>query len=120
MTKSSRSTRRAERAGRWLAGRYRALVHQEERFVHWATGKRLPAAMARGLTWLVRLVVVAILAYAAIWLALVAGGIWFCAWALHHGSGGEQEERPQWRDGLDGFGLYRGGVRVDPVDEPDD
>ncbi|HCE7024972.1 TPA: DUF3742 family protein [Pseudomonas aeruginosa] len=120
MTTPSRSTRRAERAGRWLAGRYRVFVRQEERFVHWSTGKRIPLAVARGFTWLVQFVVVATLAYVAFWPALVVGVIWFCAWALHHGRGGEQDARPQWRNGLDGFGQYRGGVRVDPVDEPDD
>ncbi|WP_025807382.1 DUF3742 family protein [Pseudomonas chlororaphis] len=120
MTIPSRSSRRAERAGRWLAAKYRALARQEERFVHWATGKRIPLALAHGFTWLVRLAVVATLAYVAFWLAFVVGALWFCAWALHHGHGGEQGARPQWRNGLDGFGQYRGGVRVDPVDEPDD
>ncbi len=120
MTIPSSSSRRAERAGRWLAGRYQALVRQEERFVRWATGKRLPPAMARGFTWLARLAMVATLAYAAFWLALMVGLIWFCAWALHHGKGYEPEARPQWREGLDGHGLYRGDVRIDPGGGPDD
>ncbi|MFK1436712.1 DUF3742 family protein [Pseudomonas aeruginosa] len=120
MTKSSRSTKRAEHAGRWLAGRYQALAHQEERFVNWAAGKRVPPAMARGFAWLVRLAVVATLAYAAFWLAFFVGIIWFCAWTLHRGGGEEPEAKPQWREGLDGYGLYRGGVRIDPGGGPDD
>ncbi|MBG7463259.1 DUF3742 family protein [Pseudomonas aeruginosa] len=120
MAKPSSSTRRAEQAGQWLANRYRVLAHQEVRFVRWAAGKRVPPTMVRGIAWLVRLAVVATLAYAAFWLALIVGLIWFCAWAMHHGGGGEPEARPQWRDGLDGHGQYRGGVRIDPGGGPDD
>ncbi|MFK1433923.1 DUF3742 family protein [Pseudomonas aeruginosa] len=120
MAKSSSSTRRAERAGRWLANRYRVFARQEERFVRWAIEKQLPLVIARGFIWLLRLAVVAALAYATFWLALVVGLLWFCALALQNGQGDELEEAPQWREGLDGHGLYRGDVRIDPGGGPDD
>lgn len=109
----------AERTGRWLGRTWRGFVRQEARAVQWLTGKGLPAGVSRLLFWIVKLVVFAVLLYAAFWLALLLAFALIAAWLVRNADL-DDEKQPELRDGHSGVGLYdKDDWRIDTGD-PDD
>lgn len=108
----------AERFGRWLAGVWRGYMRRERQVVAWLRAQSVPAGAAVALLWIVKLGVLAILLYAAFWLALLLVFAVAAAWVARNAD--PNQPQPEWRDGMLGFGLYHpDGSRIDPHD-PDE
>lgn len=119
-TKTHRSS--AERIGRWLGLMWSGYAHREQQACGWLVAQGLPAVLAKALLWIVKLGVLALLFYGAFWLALLL--IFAIAAALMASNADVDESNddddPQWRNGLDGYGLYRGEIRIDGGSADDD
>ncbi|ATE58722.1 DUF3742 family protein [Thauera sinica] len=74
----------AERFGRWLGRGWYAYARGERRVSDWLVVQGLPAGAAVALLWVVKLVVLGMLAYAAFWLALLVVFVVAAAWAAEH------------------------------------
>ncbi len=73
----------------------------------------LPRGIAMLILWAVKMLVLGVLLYVAFWLTLVAIFVLVAA-RLAGNADDTADDKPQWRNGLSGYGLYRGDVRVDP------
>ena len=75
----------------------------------------VPAGAATAVLWVVKLAVLGALLYSAFWLALLLAFAAIAAWMVRNADADESsdDDEPQWRNGLDGYGLYRGEVRID-------
>lgn len=103
----------AHRFGERAGHIWRWLVRQDRRAVDWLTTQGLSAGAARAVSWALKLLVLGVLLCAAFWLTLVAAFVFAGAWLV--GSADDTaDDKPQWRNGLSGYGLYRGDVRIDP------
>ena len=75
----------------------------------------MPAGAATAVLWIVKLAVLGVLLYSAFWRALLLAFAVIAAWMVRNVDADESsdDDEPQWRNGLDGYGLYRGEVRID-------
>ena len=120
MKKTARITT-AERAGRWLGLAWRGCVRQEARAIRWLASKGLPTGLGRLLFWIVKIVVIGVLLYAAFWLALLLAFAVVAAWLARNTDGESDYPEPEWRTGPAGYGLYTyDGHRIDPHVHDDD
>ncbi|CAK1313893.1 Protein of uncharacterised function (DUF3742) [Burkholderia pseudomallei] len=103
----------AERVGRGLGRAWFAIRRQEARVVQHLMHQGLSRGIATLIMWAVKLLVLGVLLYVAFWLTLVAIFVLVAAW-LAGNADDTADDKPQWRNGLSGYGLYRGDVRVDP------
>lgn len=103
----------AERVGRRLGRVWLAIRRQEARVVQHLVRLGLSRSVAVLIMWAAKLLVLGVLLYVAFWLTLVAIFVLVAAW-LAGNADGTADDEPQWRNGLSGYGLYRGDVRVDP------
>lgn len=117
--KQTTRTTTAERAGRWLGRAWRGVVRQEARAVQWLAGKGLPAGVARLLLWIVKLAIFVVLLYVAFWFALLLLFGVAAAWVARN-SDWEDEDKPEWREGHSGFGLYDKNEWRHDMGDPDD
>ena len=111
--KATARTSIAERIGRGLGRAWLAVRRQEMCVVRYLVRQGLSRGVARFILWAVKLFVLGVLLYVAFWLTLVAIVVMAAAW-LAGNADGAADDKPQWRNGLSGYGLYRGDVRVDP------
>ena len=119
-TKTHRSN--AERLGRWLGGMWRAYARREREAAAWLVVQGVPAGSATALLWVVKLCVLAVLFYAALWFALLVVLAVAAAWSARNSdSDDDAEAQTEWRYGPVGYGLYTSdGYRVDPHDPEDE
>ena len=97
----------AERAGRMLGRAGRALARVDARAQRWLAEHGLGEGLAWAASWLIKIVVLGVLHYAAFWLALLLLFAVVAAWVARNADPGDQEEvEPEWREGHSGFGLY--------------
>jgi hypothetical protein len=76
--------------------------------------------VARVVLWTVGFVTAALLVIMAFWFALLVGALLIAAAVLSRVSRSGGQSKPEWRQGLLGFGVYdEKGFRIDPHD-PDD
>ncbi|OWJ93167.1 hypothetical protein B6S59_17170 [Pseudomonas sp. A46] len=116
--KPSAQTSFAERTGLILGRLWRGCVRQERKVNGWLVERGVPAGGATALLWVAKLVVLGVLLYSAFWLALFLIFALVAAWTARNVNW--EEEQPEWRNGVYGFGLYHpDGSRIDPYD-PDD
>ncbi|HGX3311230.1 TPA: DUF3742 family protein [Pseudomonas aeruginosa] len=83
----------AERFGRWLGRGWRGYVRREGQAVAWLAARGVPKALAKALSWAVKLVLVAALLYVSFWIALLCVGLAVAAWggsALYDEAEGNQ------------------------------
>lgn len=115
MTTSTRMSG-AERAGRKLGQLWHRLVQCDRQATRWLIQAGVPVPLVTALAWGMKLAVLALALYVAFWLALLLVFAFAGAWLLRQPGWDidEDEDKPQWRDGLDGYGLYRRGRRIDP------
>lgn len=109
---------KAERFGRRIGGMWRGFVRRERQVTGWLVARGLSAGAATALLWGVKLVVLGVLLYATFWLALLL--VFALVAASIAGRELSDEEEPEWRMGLSGYGLYRGDTRIDPGNPDDD
>lgn len=111
--KTTARTTVAERTGRGFGRAWLAIRRQEARVVQHLMRQGLSRGIATLSLWAVKLLVLGVLLYVAFWLTLVVIFVLVAAW-LAGNADDTAEDKPRWRNGLSGYGLYRGDVRVDP------
>ena len=117
--RQSRST--AESAGAAIGRVWRNWLRQEQRLVGWAISHGLPTNAAKAVSWILKLIVFAVLLYAATWLALLLIFGFLAAWAARNADWNGDENQPEWRQGPSGYGLYTSDeYRIDPHDPQDE
>ncbi|HHK4245180.1 TPA: DUF3742 family protein [Pseudomonas aeruginosa] len=116
--KPSAQTSFAERLGQMLGRIWRGCLRQERKVNGWLVEHGVPAGGATALLWIVKLVVLGVLLYVSIWLALAL--VFAVIAASVVGGKSSDEDEPEWRIGLSGYGLYRGDTRIDPGSPDDD
>ena len=109
----------AERFGRRLGLVWRTFLRLERQTVAQALERGVPRAITSGGIWLVRLLIMGGLLYVASWVGLLLAVLVLVAWVACRPSI-PADEQPQWRMGISGYGLYRGGVRIDVGDQEGD
>ncbi|QBG94639.1 DUF3742 family protein [Xanthomonas oryzae pv. oryzicola] len=112
----------SRRAGRAAAQAWRWLVRRDRQFIEWMSALGVPRAIAHILSWSLKLLVLSLLLYTGVWAAVLLIAFVFASWIASNSIRHPDDEQPQWKNGLLGFGLYdRDGFRIDPhdPDEPD-
>lgn len=117
--KPSTQTTFAERTGRTLGRMWRGLARLDRQACRWLAARGLQLALAKALLWVIKLAVLGMLLYAAFWLALVLLFAVVSAWGARN-TAFDDDQEPEWRMGLSGYGLYRGDTRIDPGSPEDD
>lgn len=108
---------RAENVGKRLGGMWLGLVRREKHVASWLVEQGLSNSAAQAAIWIVRLVFLAAMLYFSVMLAVLVAAFLIVAIAISHTDLSVDEDQPEWRDGLLGFGLYnRDGFRIDPHD----
>lgn len=108
------------RIGRTVGRTWRAGERLDRKVCVWLVAQGLGTGLAKGILWVVKLAVFAILLYAAFWVALLLVFAVIGAWVARNGGLDEDNQEPQWRMGLSGYGLYRGDIRIDPGNQDDE
>jgi len=109
----------AERFGRWLGRLWRSYVCREKQVAGWLVVRGMPAGGATILLWIVKLVVLGVLLYVVFWLALLL--LFAIAVACAARNAEWETPKPEWKNGLSGYGLYtHDGYRIDPHVSDDD
>jgi hypothetical protein len=85
----------------------------------WLLAQGLAPGVAKAALLVAKLVAVGLLVYAAFWLALLLLFLVAAAWTVRSADWDDEPE-PEWRTSADGFGLYRGDVRIDIGDPHED
>ena len=112
----------AERLGRSVGRGWRAYVRGERRLSSWFTSKGMPMAGVAVLLWVVKLVALGLLFYAAFWLALMLLLGIAAAWMVSNSATNDDRwaQADELRNGDAGFGLYSSSSqRIDPHDPND-
>jgi hypothetical protein len=90
--KTSAQTTFAERAGRTLGRMWRGFAHLDRKACGWLVEQGLPVGAAKALLWIVKLVVLGMLLYAALWLAFLILVAMVAAWLARSAGPDEPEE----------------------------
>ena len=112
----------AERLGRRIGRGWRAYARGERRVSKWLASKGMPVAGAALLLWMVKLIALGLLFYAAFWLALLLLLGVAAAWMVSNSATNDDRwaQPDELRNGEAGFGLYSSsGQRSDPHDPND-
>lgn len=117
--KPAAQTTFAERAGRALGRMWRGCVRLDRKANGWLVAQGWAPGVARAALLAIKLVVLGVLFYAAFLLALLLLFLVAAAWTVRTADWDDEPE-PEWRTGADGFGLYRGDVRIDIGDPHED
>ncbi|MBO9749325.1 DUF3742 family protein [Xanthomonas phaseoli pv. dieffenbachiae] len=107
----------SRRAGRATSRAWRWLLFQDRRFIAWMVAVGAPARLANGVGACVLLLVVGALLYFAFWMGVVLVTAMAVVWLAIRIDVLDTTEETRWRDGIAGYGLYRGEVRIDPGEE---
>jgi hypothetical protein len=119
-TMKHRNAGSAERTGATLGRALRKLLRRERRLIAWLASKGWGVTVATSAVRIAEFAVLCVLFYAAVWLALLLMFAVAAAW-LARNSDDEDDDLPEWRNGVMGFGLYaRDGCRIDPHDVEDE
>ena len=115
MTTNTHKGRSTHRLGRRAGRAWRGYLRREQRVAGWLVARGVPAGAATAVLWIVKLAVLGLLLYTASWLALLLAFVLIAAWMVRNVDADESsdDDEPQWRNRLDGYGLYRGEVRID-------
>lgn len=120
-----------ERFGRSLGSGWRVYRRVELGWVQRLSAKGISGACITAVLWVLKLAVLGLAVYLLAWLALPIFALLAVGVVQGEGQCGEVEEsvfdefleqrkhEAKYKDGAEGFGLYRDGVRIDPYN-PDD
>ena len=114
----------AECVGKRLGRAWRGLAHQEARATHWMVGHGMPQLAAASILWIVKLALLAVLLYAAFWLAFLAAFVMIAAAVARHASPADVQHhdedagRPEWERGEPTD--HRQRLFYDPISYNDD
>ncbi|GKT26858.1 DUF3742 family protein [Acidovorax sp. SUPP3334] len=112
MTTQSHTFGWTYRLGKGASHALRSYVRLERLAATWLVKQGIPAGGVAAVVWMLRLLTVGGAAYLSFWLASLLGCLVAFAWTANAG-GFDSDERTEWRTGVDGFGLYRGDIRID-------
>lgn len=111
----------AERIGRGLGRAWLAIRRQEARVVQYLVRQGLSRGVATLFMWIVKLLVLGVLFYAAFWAALCVVFLIVAARIAPYVDYEAIVDPGEWRYGYAGFGLYnREGIRIDPHNPEDE
>lgn len=85
--------RKAEHIGQRLGRAWRRIVRQEVRVTHWMIDHGMPRRVATSILWIVKLVVFALLLYAAVWMAVALAIVLIAAAVAQRAN---EDEQPKW------------------------
>ncbi len=117
--KTAAQTTLPVRLGRALGRTWRGCARLDRRAQGWLRAQGLAPGAARVASFIVKLAVIGVLLYAAVWLALLLLFAVAAAWTARN-SEWDEEQETEWKTGAAGFGLYRGDVRIDIGDPNED
>jgi hypothetical protein len=100
-----------EQLGRWAGRVYRCGFRQQERCERWMRSRGLSSATASILLGVARVLALVVLLAVVCGVALVVA--LFTAAAAAQAIAARREEQGTWRNGLQGYGLYKHGIRTD-------
>lgn len=109
----------AERLGRSVGRMWRGIVRWEGQIISELVRRGLPSRAGWWLCFSGKLSLILILFLLAFWIAVVLLFFIGFVWCTNRVDWNEEPE-PEWRDGLSGFGLYRGDIRIDIGDPLED
>ncbi len=120
MSSTSPSASRSERFGRRLARAWKVLLRQEVRVTRWLITQGMPAFLATGLLWLLKIALIVIVGYALVWPAIVLAVAFVALKILGHADLDADPYAWEWKHGSLGAGLYdKSGQRLDSHDPND-
>jgi hypothetical protein len=110
----------AERAGRALGRAWRGFLRRERSARAWLTARGLPPGIAKALLLILRFAVLGAALYIAFWVAMLLLCVTVVVWNARNSNCNWMRE-PEWREGLEGYGLYTyDEFRIDPHFYDDD
>ncbi|ATN36786.1 hypothetical protein ACO34A_23680 (plasmid) [Rhizobium sp. ACO-34A] len=102
------------RLGRTARRAVRSYLRHERTTADWLAVQGVPAVLTTPLLWGIKLAVAGSLLYIAFWLAMLV--VFAIAVVLVAPNiDWDDDQQPEWRMGLAGYGLYRGEIRIDPM-----
>lgn len=96
----------AERMGGALGRVWKKWRRLDDRLCRRLVAYGLADGLAKVVLWAIKLIVLGALFYAAFWVALILAIALAVAGLAQHADFREDEDKPEWRDGHSGFGLY--------------
>lgn len=117
--KTTAQTTFAERLGLMLGRGCRGCVHLDRRAQDWLLARGWGPGAAKATLLVAKLTALGLLLYAAFWLGLLLLFLVIAAWTARTAEWDDEQET-EWRTGADGFGLYRGDIRIDIGDPHED
>jgi len=96
----------AERLGRTLGRAWRGCVRLDRRATGWLIEQGWAPRFAKATLLIIELAAFGILLYKAFWLALVFVFAVGAAWGTRNADWDDAVNKPEWREGHGGFGLY--------------
>lgn len=91
MSRSLRGSR-ANHIGRWVGHKWRAYLQREARAFLWLQQKGMPSWISRPFLLVLKMLIVGVLLYSALWLGLVVLNLFFIAWGIRNASFEPDEE----------------------------
>jgi hypothetical protein len=106
--KTATQTTFVERLGRALGRAWRGCVRLDQRANDWLLSQGWSTGLTRTTLLVTKLAVLGVLAYAAFWLAVLFVMLILVAWVMRCDISGtaDDDNKPEWREGHGGFGLY--------------
>lgn len=111
---------RAGQAGALIGRAWQRWRRQEQRLTGSLLAWGFPAKLAKSVPCVIRITALGIVLYAATWFALLLVISPLAAWVVGNVGTNTEEDQTEWRNGWDGYGLYRGGLRIDGGGADDD
>ena len=115
MTARTHEVHWAYRLGRGARRLWRGYQTREAGAARWLVARGVPATAVQASLLVAKLLVAGAALFSMAWLALLLGFLVAAAWIVRNDDSNEIDSRNEakWRDGWDGYGLYRGGFRID-------
>ena len=119
--KSTVQTTFAEHAGRTLGRIWRGFVRLDRKAHDLLVAQGFASGVARAVLLVMKLVAFGLLFYAAFWLAFLLSLLILVTWSQRDSAvwEAEDENKPEWREGHGGFGLYDDNEWRHDMGDPD-
>jgi hypothetical protein len=105
----------AEQAGRWLGYACKRVLQSEPRVTAWLVKQGIPFGVSKSTVWIIKLAILAAVIYLSLVVALFLVALVVFAHLMSNADLSTEQDQPEWRNGVSGFGLYtRDEYRIDP------
>lgn len=99
---------------------WRAVQYRNRRIEDWFIQQGVPNGIAYTFLWIIEAGVLLVILYMAFWIILLIALLVSFVWLVRNYDFDDREKAPEWREGISGYGLYRGNVRIDPYISDDE